>query len=242
MQLASYMNLTAVLPTIPTKVGHANLLPADIGMLANDSLGDCVIAGAYHETEYWLTTAKRPVPKITDAQAIKTYSTVTGYIPGHPETDQGTDMSVMASFRRKTGIKDAAGGVHKIGAYLALQPGNINELRAAIYLFGIVGVGVNFPSFWMDNFDAGLGWSYRAGAAFEGGHYIPAYASASKTGTITIGTWGRPWRMSAAAYKHYNDESYVYLSEEFINGAGKTIDGFNLVQLQNDLSAVGKLV
>ena len=226
--------LTGTLPPVPATFGHETLIPSTgWGMLANDSLGDCVIAGACHETMLWTTEAKAAAA-FTDKQAIAAYSAITGYSPKKPNSDQGTDMEVAAKYRRTHGIKDAAGKVHKIGAYLDLTPGNLTEHLQAAYLFQAVGIGIQFPASAMDQFNAGKPWSVVKGSSIEGGHYIPIVAN---RGVLEIVTWGRLQGMEDAFFKKYNDESIVYLSEEMLV-AGKSIDGFDLAALQQDLKDI----
>ena len=43
---------TAVLKP-PRATGHRDFITGDIGMLGNDQYGDCVWAGAAHETMFW---------------------------------------------------------------------------------------------------------------------------------------------------------------------------------------------
>ena len=50
-KLAKYVDKT-VLPTPPDNFNHDTLIKI-WGMLANDTVGDCVIAGADHETMVW---------------------------------------------------------------------------------------------------------------------------------------------------------------------------------------------
>lgn len=235
--------LTTALPAIPKKVtGHSSLVTADWGMLGNDSYGDCVWAGAGHETMLWNAEQKKIV-SFTDKSVLSDYSKVTGFNPNDPNSDQGTDMQKAASYRLKTGVLDSAGKRHKVDAYVALDAGDIDQLRAAIYLFGAVGVGVNFPSPWMDLFNEGKVWGYKAAykKQIDGGHYIPAVASASPTGNITVLTWGQTQLMSATAYKNFNDESIAYVSVEALNASGKSLEGFNITQLLADVKAVSKL-
>ena len=241
LSLLSYIDKAVVFPTVPSKIGRTNLLPKDLGVLGNAQFGDCVWAGAAHESMLWNLEQGRTV-QYTDQTVLSDYSAVTGFNPSDPNTDQGTDMQVAASYRRKTGILAADGTRHKIDAYLALTPGDVNELRMAIYLFGAVGIGVNFPGFWMDQFNAGKEWTYRKGAAFEGGHYIPGMASASPKGALTIATWGKLQKMSASAYAHYSDEAIAYVSLERLNASGKSLDGFDVAQLRTDLQSITAVV
>jgi hypothetical protein len=117
-KLANYLEKLK-LPTPPKVFGHEGLIGANWEMLGNDQYGDCVWAGAAHETMLWNKEAARTVT-FNNQSVLKDYSAVTGFNPNDPNTDQGTDMQVAASYRRKTGVRDAAGKRHKVIAYLAL--------------------------------------------------------------------------------------------------------------------------
>ncbi len=232
LKLASYLVPTQ-LPTPPAQFGH----DSQVGMwqmLGNDTVGDCVIAGALHETMLWTSIGSTVIPVSTSA-AITNYSAITGYVPGDPSTDRGTDVAVAASYRRHTGIVDAAGKRHKVGAYLAITPGDVQQHLVALYLFGAVGIGIRFPQSAMDQFNNGQPWDVVPGSPIEGGHYIPAVAR--RGGQTVIVTWGREQPMTDAFLQTYNDESYAYVSAEYLK-AGKSPEGFNLAQLKTDLAAV----
>src|SRR5436190_15974434 len=81
-QLARY--LPAILPPAPPETdGYVTKVPS-FPMYLNDQLGDCVAAAAGHiinqETYYASGTEALP----TDAQILKTYEDVGGYVPGDP--------------------------------------------------------------------------------------------------------------------------------------------------------------
>ena len=241
LKFKDYLDLATLLPTLPAEFGHENFISSNAwGMLGNDTLGDCVEAGMCHETMLWhaeaagATTAT--VVPFTTANATAIYSAITGYKPNHPNTDKGTDMAVAAAYRRKTGIADANGRLHKIDAYLALTAGNLQEHLLAAYLFGAVGVGIEFPNYAMDQFNAGKPWDVeQVYPTIEGGHYVPIVAY--RGGNLEVVTWGRTQEMTPAFFQKFNDESYVYLSEETLSN-DKTPEGFNLAQLKADLKAV----
>lgn len=230
-KLSNYVD-KRVLPKPPKSFGHEDLIsPNAWQMLGNDQYGDCVFAGAAHETMLWNAEAGSQV-NFTDKAVLSDYSTVTGFDPNDPASDQGTDMQEAASYRRKTGIVDAKGKRHKVVAYLALTPGDISDLYVAMYLFGGVGFGFRFPKSAAAQFDAGKPWRVVARSPIEGGHYVPLVAHRN---SILCVTWGRVQHMSLAFYKHYNDESVVYISEERLKD-GKSLEGFNLAQLKADLA------
>ena len=134
-KLASYTN-TGALPPLPAIFGHEAIIGAhDWGMLANDRYGDCCWAGAAHETML-LAREAGTVVSFADADVLGDYAAATGFDPEKPETDQGTDVQQAAEYRRSTGIVDAHGSRHLIAAYLALEPGNVDHLYQATYLFG----------------------------------------------------------------------------------------------------------
>jgi hypothetical protein len=231
-----FSKYAADLPAPPAEFGHEGLIAAGAwGMLGNDQVGDCVIAGAYHETMLWAKEGGKSV-EATTANALKTYSAITGYDPTDPSTDQGTDMDAAAKYRRHTGIVDAAGAVHKVGAYLDLDPGNLKQLRQAAWLFGAVGLGIEVPDFAMAQFNAGEAWDVQAGRhEIEGGHYIPAVAM--RGGDILVVTWRRIQRMTESFFRKYCDQAIVYLSEEMLT-AGKSPEGFDLATLKADFTAI----
>jgi len=221
------------LPPRPAQFGHENLIGADAwGMLGNDAVGDCVWAGADHETMLWTAEAGNPAT-FTAGDAIADYAAVTGYNPDDPSTDQGTDVRQALKYRQQTGVIDAAGNRHKIGAYLALEPGNVDHLLEALYLFGAVGIGFQVPQSAMDQFNAGQPWSVVHGRQeILGGHYVPLVA---ERGNLVCVTWGRLQQMTVQFYEKYCDEAWAILSTEMLKG-GVSPEGFDQTQLLADLA------
>lgn len=231
-KLTDYVNL-AKLPKPPKRFGHEDLMTPDWGMLANDQFGDCVWAGAAHETIMWGREAGHQ-HTFTDQTVLSDYAAVTGFNPNDPNTDQGTDMKDAASYRRKVGIVDTSGTRHKIEAYLALDPGNVNQLYAAMYLFGAVGIGIEFPSSALDQFNQGKTWSIARNSPIEGGHYIPLVAKRSHLECVT---WGQLQGMTLGFFKKYCDEALAYVSLTPLTN-NKSPEGFDAQVLLDDLKAL----
>lgn len=243
---SDYVDLGVVYPKAPKVFGHE--LGISFGMDGNgpdDSVrpgfggaGDCVFAGACHETQVWQKAARRTVGPFNGATAIKDYSDVTGYVIGNENTDQGTNVREALGWRQKTGITDGHGKRHRITAYLALTPGNMNHLITAMYLFGAVGIGIEFPASAMDQFNRGRAWSVIKGSPIEGGHYIPLVSRRSSVQLRCV-TWARVQAMTNAFYTTYCDEAWAILSPEAINMATKkSPEGFDLATLKKDLAAL----
>ena len=202
------------------------------GMLGNDRAGDCVFAGAAHETMLWVAETGETVP-FTDDTVLADYTAVTGFNPEDPTTDQGTDMQVAASYRRKVGVLDGFGRRHLVAAYLGITAADKATLKQAVYRFTAVGIGIRFPRSAMAQFNNGRNWTVQAGSPIVGGHYIPAVGYDSRY--VYVITWGRVQKMTWGFFAKYCDESIAYLSTEMLS-AGKSLEGFNLGQLRVDLA------
>jgi hypothetical protein len=223
------------LPKRPATFGYEDLI-ANWGMLANDQLGDCVEAGGCHETMLFNAMAGGSAA-FTDTEAIHFYTEVTGYDPNNPATDQGTDMRAAAQFRQTTGIMDAIGTRHKIGAYMFIDPTNVDQMMEACWLFGAIGLGVNLPQSAMDQFNNGQPWAVASifdwrGRRILGGHYVPMVAD---RGNASIVTWSKLWQVTTGFLQHYAMAAVAYVSPEMLI-AGKSLQGFDLPTLLNDLS------
>ena len=222
----------AKLPPHPAKFGHESLVSA-WQMLGNDTVGDCVFAGGAHEEMLWCAEGKSPAAFST-ASVLSDYSAVTGYTPDDPNSDVGTDVRTALKYRVKTGLLDARGVRHKLGAYLKLEPGDTAHLLEALYLFGAVGIGWQLPDSAQEQFSQGHVWSVVAGAQVEGGHYTPLVAQRTHGEVVT---WGRVQAFTTAFYETYCDEAWALLSPEILCG-GKSPEGFDLAALTADLKAL----
>ncbi len=233
LKLASYTN-AAELPPVPAIFGHDAVIGVhDWGMFANDRYGDCVWAGAAHETMLLAREAGN-IAAFTDADVLGDYAAATGFDPAKPETDQGTDVQQAAEFRRTTGIIDAHGNRHRIAAYLALEPGNLEHLYQATYLFGVAGIGLQLPATAVAQSKEGQAWDVVAGAPIEGGHYVPLVGR--QAAGLHVISWGTDQVMSETFLKRYCDEAIAYVSQECLVRQ-KSPEGFSYADLISDLAA-----
>jgi hypothetical protein len=233
-RLASYLSGPQSLPAVPAAFGHQHLV-AQWGMLANDRYGDCVFAGAAHETMLYNKEAGKTV-LFNDANVLSDYSKVTGFDPRDPATDRGTDIQDAAAYRRKTGIVDAAGKRHAIAAYLALDPGNVEHLLLAAYLFSAVGIGLNLPASALDQARQGQVWDVVAESANIGGHYVPLVGRLA-LGTLVAVSWGKAQFMTPRFFQTFCDEAVAYVSTEDLVRQ-KSPEGFSYSDLLRDLAVL----
>ncbi len=225
------------LPSVPSRFGHGSAY-SDWGMLGNDRYGDCVWAGAAHEHMLINKVVHSVDVAFSDDAVLGDYSAATGFDPNDPSTDNGTDVHEALDYRRKTGIADASGKRHQIGAYVSLDPKSWEHLEQAAFIFGAVGIGIQFPGSAMDQFNAGEPWDVVQGAKIEGGHYIPTVGSLHAKDQATALTWGKRQVFTQAFYEQYNDESWVYITQEELHGDGTGLHGFDLEKLNSYLTAL----
>jgi hypothetical protein len=228
---------TIDLPSVPSRFGHGTAF-ADWKMLGNDQYGDCVWAGAAHEHMLLNKVVQGVEVPFDDNAVLGDYAAATGFNPTDPSTDKGTNVHDALDYRRKTGIADANGTRHQIGAYVSLDPKNWEHLRQAAYIFGACGIGFRFPNSAWAQFNSGKPWDVVANdGGNDGGHYVPVMGAPSAD-KVAVVTWARRQEMTKAFYEKYNDESWVYITPEELNGNGSGLHGFDIQKLNSFLSAL----
>lgn len=222
---------------VPASFGFV-LPTVDWGVLGNYDCGNCVVAGSAHETMLWSRSSGKGLTKFDDAGIIRQYRIASGWngIINDP-TDVGLDMQEFASHRRKFGIIDSGGNIHKIKAYAAIS--GINELIQAAYIFGAVGVGLMMPENTFDLFDKYQPWDVVSGSRLVGGHYVPLVGRNSK-GHLLFITWGRLQAATPEFVSRYMDEAIAYISTDFITSSGFSPRLINQAKLEADLAALAK--
>jgi hypothetical protein len=236
LRLATYLDFKK-LPTPPDHFGHANLI-TDWGMLANDVLGDCAVAGPCHQTMLWTAEAGTAAP-FDDSAAVTNYTAISGYNPDDPDTDQGCDLDSVAKYWRQHGMVDAKRAAHPIQAYLDLNPSDLRELFTASWLFQSVCCGFALPESAIEQAQDGQIWDIVQGSAIAGGHCVPCMGRPAAGMGLGV-TWGKPQPWTNRWYQEYNNQGFVALSEEMMV-KGKSIDGFDDVTLRDDLKEITRL-
>lgn len=151
---------------------------------------------------------------------------------GNPDADRGTYIRAALEVLRKEGAKlgpqqqaidELAADVRfVIDSYYALR--SIDEVRAAIFLFGPVELGIDWPRSW---FDASSQGDVPVADTIAGGHAIVAYGFDDRRLTVhgpgafrIANSWGTGWGDHGDFWLPYR-----YLFDDSLdNEAWKTID------------------
>lgn len=227
LKLARY--LAEPLPPSPLAVNWA-LDITEWGMMVNDQLGDCTIAGVGHHEQAWTANDGSEYTP-SDATIISYYSQWDGYDPNNPSSDQGGDMLTVLTRWKNQGFDG-----HTIQGFASVDSSDQVEVKQAVFLFGGLYTGFNVPQSAMDQNAAGQVWDVvEKDGGCVGGHcvYIVGY---NATGPVCV-TWGALQQMTWAFWSQYFDEAYAVLGSDWYT-FGTAPNGFNVIQLQEDIQLI----
>lgn len=195
----------AAAPTFPEACDYTIGLPADLGAMGNLDRGDCTCAAMYHAEQVWTHDAGTLDTEPADI-VLKCYSEFCGYVPGDPSTDQGgVEQDVLADWMRK-GIPLSDGSVNKLAAFVELDPGRQDDIKAAIYSAGGVYIGFDVPRYLMAGQPPDV-WALKPDAdnAIIGGHAV--FVAGYDATAVTLISWGRLYKMEWPFWVKFVDEA-----------------------------------
>ncbi len=263
------LKAAGLLPAVPPTFGHGETFQgAGWLMLGNGPLlpneppppasykspwegcGDCVWAAAAHEVMESLTDAGQ-----TPAQAaalfntevvVNEYAKVTNYNPATGEGDNGTEVRSRLVHMQETGILDTAGTLHKVGAFVELEPGNLQHLLEALYFFEALPLGVQIGPAAEAAFNTAEQngttpvWTNAAGSEKLDGHCVPMVGRPDGEHFAAL-SWGRRVLLTPTFMEKQCDEAWAYVTPDRINKVtGKNYDGTDPTQLEEYLQLVAK--
>lgn len=205
--------------------------------------GDCVIADIAHETMIYTALAgKIYVP--TAQEVVDVYSEITGYDPsktddqGNNPTDNGTSWAQALAWWQKKGF-----GGNTIGAFVSIDPTNVNHINAALYWFGPLSTAISVYRFMEDDFDAGRPWVIPGDVPWNpndslGGHGVPLIGFVDWGNVYNFVTWGKTTRMSGNCRYGVQLEVYAKIDKAFVSDEKPAPNGFDMATLVADLEKV----
>lgn len=193
---------------------YSKVPAASWGMDGNDAYGDCTCAEVDHTTKARQVAAGNPEVRSTEAEVLALYSAITGFDPKRPNTDQGAEMQAVREYWLNVGAT-LGGKTHKLLMFAEVERQDHLLVKWCIDRFGALGVGINFPSSAMDQFNAGKPWDVVKGSQIEGGHAIAAVGYDDRY--VYIVTWGKVQPMTWAFYDAFTEEVWADLDDSFVS-------------------------
>ncbi len=179
--------------------------------LGNRRIENCTCAAAGHLIHAWTSRVGTAVILPTRT-VVRAYSKITGYNPRTGANDEGADVLTVLKYWRKTGFEG-----HRIEAFVGLERHHPLHVRAGIFLFGGVYVGLSLPrsahgqKIWHVPTTGPTG---DGKPDSWGGHVVPIIGY-DEHGLTAI-TWGRRQRMTWGFWQTYCDEAYAVLGPIFL--------------------------
>ena len=227
-------------PTAPAAVSWTAKLPLDLGMLGNDTLGDCAEAGWGHARQLWTANARGAMATVTTAETEALYGAATGWNPAQPGTDRGTVLQALLTYLVQTGAPMADGSREKLFAFVEIDPARVDHLNLATWQAGLVYLGFTVPAYLQSEFNPGAVWDVRPGAdnTIVGGHCVIS-GGYRPDGTREIISWGSAnYAMTPAFFARRVDECYALIDRDWLEATGRTFAGYTLAQLDQQMEAV----
>ncbi|RKP46947.1 hypothetical protein [Trinickia fusca] len=221
----TYMKPGMELPSPPDVVNDYSKV-AGWPMDGNDKYGDCTMAAAAHSIQLWNAVTDRSDPEPTELSVVGEYLKLT----------HGADSGLIESTVLKTWRSTGLWG-NKIVGYAPVNVHDLNQLKQAIYVYGLAYVGIQMPQNAQTQFDDGKPWSLEEGWQSQpivGGHAITIVGYDAQY--LHVVTWDAVQSMAYDWWQTYGDEAWAILPQEFKEAGG--YNNLNLVQLAADLHSV----
>ncbi len=224
----------------PASVDYTKNLPTNLGMMLNDTLGDCTCAAVYHAIQVWSGTAQKTVLTEPDGDVEKLYIQACGYNPRVPGEGPGGNEQTVLTYLLKTGAPFGPKGTarHKIVAFVEVDPRNTDDVKRTIVDCGVAYIGLNVPAFLMPpNAPPPAVWDVqKTDTKIVGGHAV-VLAGYTEAGARVI-SWGQYYTMTWSFFAAYVDEVYAIADNLWIESGGSTPGGLTLPELEAQMQAI----
>jgi len=221
--------LTGMIPEHPVSEDYLGRFQA-WQMLGNDRYGDCVaVTWANMRRLVTATLANETYP--TMDQVIALYKTQN---PNFPTQDDGMDIQTCLEYLHSNGGPDGT----KVVAFARVDYSNLEEVRAALAIFGCLWLGINVQQANMTQFSHGQPWDYVSGSPNDGGHSIigGGYTGLAAN-DVRFVTWGQETGFTDNFWNRQVEEAWAVIWPEQL-GSTEFQQGVDLNQLAADYRAL----
>ena len=233
--------LTGVVPAHPVSEDYLNNV-SGWKILGNDNFSDC-LAVAWANMRYFITSMLTDHPYYpTLEQVYEIYKTQNpGFVPdpNNPVDDNGMDIQTLCEYLTKNAGPDGA----KLIGFASVDVTNLNEVKAALAIFGCLMLGIEVQETNIQDFNNGQPWNYHPGDTIDGGHAVLAGGYLTTPGNdVRFITWAQQTGMTDAFWNNLvarsnTGEGWVCIWEENL-GTKAFQEGINLQTLAADYQAL----
>ena len=222
----------AIEPVAPS-VDYTKDMPANLGIMKNDTLGDCTCAAFYHAVQVWTYNSTKTMLTEPDLDVVDLYEQACGYKPQQGGEGPGGNEQHVLTYLLKTGAPWGLNGKqrHKITSFVEVDVKNLDNVKRTIYDCGVAYIGFNVPQYIVPQGAEPLAvWDVEPGAdnTIVGGHAV-VLAGYDANGAKVI-SWGQYYTMTWAFFDKFVDEAYAITDSEWTKG-NTTPGGLSLERL-----------
>lgn len=233
-----FADILKALPSHPISEDYLSSL-THWQMLGNDIYGDCA-AVSWANSRRFISTLlnKEEYPDLNEV--LQLYQTQN---PDFPNDDNGMDMQTMLEYLNKSGGPDGV----KLVAFASVNTSNLDEVKAALYIFGGILLGIEVQNANQTDFDNGVVWDYHSGQPVEGGHAVLAGGYLGKFNSdVRFITWGAETGMTDSYWENLvdnsNGEAWILIWPENL-GTKQFVEGIDMATLALDYQVItGKVL
>jgi hypothetical protein len=227
LKLSSF--LTGIIPDHPSSEDYLSRLQ-NWQMLGNDQYGDCVAVT-------W-ANMRRLVTAVLSTENYPTMDQVTTLYktqnPNFPTQDDGMDIQTCLEYLHSTGGPDGT----KIVAFARVNLSNLEEVKAALAIFGCLWIGINVQQANMTQFYQGQPWDYVSGSPKDGGHSVIGGGYTGQTSNdIRFITWAQETGFTDNFWNKQVEEVWAVIWPEQL-GSVEFQQGIDLNKLAADYKAL----
>lgn len=221
-------------PPLPDPVDYSIGMPANLGMMMNDQLGDCTAAACGHALQTWSFHAQPPMVTPSDGDVEKLYEATGGYVPGEPGTDNGAIEQVVLQYWLNNPLAS-----NQLAAFVELDVRNLDEVKRAIWECGVVYIGLNVPAFLQNLETPGSNWAAqpRGDNQIIGGHAVDVVGWDVRDNFVLI-SWGAVYTMTPSFWLGFVDEAYALANPAWMEKTGRSPAGLSLARLQKAMASM----
>jgi hypothetical protein len=217
--------------TAAPPVDYSLGMPAALGAMLNDRLGDCTIAGLYHRRQVVSFNTAQTMNTQPDSVVEKAYEIIDGYRPGVNDPG-GVEQDVLA-YCCQNGIPLADGSVDKLLTFVEIDAANAVDVDWAINDCLGVYTGFDVPAYLPES--PGSTWDADPGGdnIIVGGHcvYVVGHLQNGNRRPISWGSYD--YQITPAFWLQRFDEVYALIGSDLLAAkTGQTILGMTIPQLE----------
>ena len=228
----------------PPAVDYTKGMPGDLGMMLNDTLGDCTCAAFYHAIQVWTfnTSNGKAMQTEPDDDVKKLYELACGYRPTVPGEGPGGNEQHVLRYLLQHGAPFGPQGttVNKIAAFVEVDPRNTDDVKRTINDCGVAYIGFPVPETIMPpGQEPPAVWKLdpaNPNPKLVGGHAV-VLAGYDANGARVI-SWGQYYTMTWDFFAKYVDEVYAIADRTWASAKHKTPGGLSLQELEAQMQAL----